>query len=128
MKTAIVFAGGIKQIMFTPENDDEKQALRLITPDDNIELAIHHGGFGEANFKPFTASINKCRGGFLRVFSDQETTMLVLTPKEVMEEINKDSYSLDDMKRCFEESRFTHPMTGFKHTDFEEFISSIKKA
>lgn len=81
MKTAIIFADGVKQIMFTPENDDEKQALQLITPNDNIELTLHTGSFGEQRFRPFTASINKCQGGFLRVFDDSQSIFLVLTPK-----------------------------------------------
>ena len=38
MKTSIVFSEGTKQIIFTPENDDERQALKMITPDDNIKL------------------------------------------------------------------------------------------
>lgn len=82
MKTSIVFSEGTKQIIFTPENDDERQALKMITPDDNIELAIHSGTFGDRQNKPFTATINKCRGGYLRLYSDQESVMLVLTPKE----------------------------------------------
>jgi hypothetical protein len=81
MKTAIIFADGIKQIIFTPENDDEKQALKLFTPNDDIELAICTGSFGEQHFRPFTASINKCQGGFLRVYQDAQSIMFVLTPK-----------------------------------------------
>lgn len=30
MKVAIIFSGGVKQINFTPENEGEKQALKLI--------------------------------------------------------------------------------------------------
>jgi len=82
MKTAIIFADGLKQIMLTPENDDEKMALALITPNDDIELAVHTGSFGERHMRPFTASINKCRGGYLRVFETQESIMLVLKPKD----------------------------------------------
>lgn len=82
MKTAIVFSDGIKQIIFTPENDDEKQALKLITPNDNIELAIHTGSFADQRIKPFTANISKCKGGYLRTFSDTESLMFVLTPKD----------------------------------------------
>jgi len=82
MKTAIVFSEGIKQIIFTPENDDEKQALKLITTDDDISLAVCSGSFGEDRFKPFSVNINKCHGGYLRAYSDDNSIMLVLSPKE----------------------------------------------
>lgn len=82
MKTAIIFSDGIKQIVFTPENDNEKQTLKLITPDDNISLAVHKGNFGDKTYQPFTANIGKCRGGYLRVFNDEDSIILVLSPKE----------------------------------------------
>jgi len=86
MKVAIIFSEGVKQINFTPENDDEKQALRLITPNDNIELAVKSGSFGEERHKPFTIDVNMCKGGFLRAFDSAESIMLVLTPKKTKEE------------------------------------------
>ncbi len=86
MKTAIIFADGIKQIIFTPENDDEKKALKLFSPNDDIELAIHTGSFGEQRFRPFTANIQKCQGGFLRVFDNSESIIFVLTPKTKINE------------------------------------------
>ena len=43
LKVAIIFSEGIKQINFTPENDDERQALHLITPNDDIQLAVKTG-------------------------------------------------------------------------------------
>jgi hypothetical protein len=81
MKIAIIFSEGVKQINFTPENDDEKQALQLITPNDNIELAVHTGSFGDARFRPFSVNINQCKGGYLRTYDDSQSIMLVLTPK-----------------------------------------------
>lgn len=81
MKTAIVFADGLKQIILTPENDDEKKALKLITPQDDIELAVHTASFGEARFKPFTVKINESKGGYLRTYDDTESIMLVLRPR-----------------------------------------------
>lgn len=82
MKTSIIFSDGIKQIMFTPENESEKQALKLITPDDDIELALKQGTFyNEHDPKPFTGSVNSCQGGYLRVFDSTDSIMLVLTPK-----------------------------------------------
>jgi hypothetical protein len=81
MKTAVIFADGVKQIVFTPENKDEKYALSLLTPDDDIELLIQNGSFGEERFKPFTATVNECQGGYLRVYSNDESRILVLKPK-----------------------------------------------
>lgn len=91
MKVAIIFSEGIKQINFTPENDDEKQALNLIYPNDNIELAVKTGSFGESNLIPSRHGIAMCGGGYLRKFPDSESIMLVLSPKkeEVKKEVSK---------------------------------------
>lgn len=35
-------------------------------------------------------------------------------------------YTLEDIRKAFEESRLTHPMIGFKHETFEEYIKSIE--
>lgn len=32
------------------------------------------------------------------------------------------------LKDCFEESRLTHPMIGFKHATFEDYIASLLQA
>jgi hypothetical protein len=82
MKTAVIFSDGIKQIVFTPETKDEKFALSLISTNDDIELAIKDGHFGEERFKPFTANIDMCRNDYLRVFDDSESKILVLKPKK----------------------------------------------
>jgi len=82
MKTAIVFTEGIKQINFTPENEDEKMVLKLITVNDDIHLAKKTGVFGPDSIKPFSVSIESCRGNHLRCFDNTESIMLVLTPKE----------------------------------------------
>lgn len=86
MKVAIIFSEGTKQINFTPENDDERQALKLITPNDDIRLAVKSGTFGEDRFTPFTIGINKCQGGYLRAYDGGESIMLVLTPKKNSED------------------------------------------
>lgn len=85
MKVAIIFSNGVKQINFTPENEDEKQALKLITPNDNIQLAVKNGYFGEDRFKPFSIDIHGCQGGYLRAFDHSESIMLVLSPKEIQQ-------------------------------------------
>lgn len=83
MKTAIIFSDNIKQIVFTPENDQEKYALSLLTPDDDIELLLTNGNmFNDRGNKPFTANISQCKGGYLRVYEDNESRILVLKPKD----------------------------------------------
>ena len=82
MKVAIIFSEGKKQINFTPENEDEKQALKLITPNDDISLAVKSGSFGDERYSPFSVSFQECNGGYLRAFDNSESIMLVLSPKE----------------------------------------------
>jgi hypothetical protein len=95
MKVAIIISEGVKQIMFTPENDQEKLALKLISPNDSIELAVKQQVTfysGSNSRKPAGYSISMCRGGYLRAWEDENSVMLVLTPKseaadETLEEI-----------------------------------------
>jgi hypothetical protein len=82
MKTAIIFADGIKQIILTPENDDERMALKLITVNDDISLGVVTGSFGDESLRPFSSNILECRGGYLRPFGEQNSIMLVLKPKD----------------------------------------------
>jgi len=81
MKTTIIISDGVKQIMFTPENDSEKKALKLITPDDNIELAIKQGSFHHENTNAAGYNVSMCEGGYLRAWDSTDSIMLVLTPK-----------------------------------------------
>lgn len=83
MKTAIVIADGIKQIMFTPENESEKQALKMITPDQEITVDIRQGNF-YTTMPPSAAGymVAKCNGDYLRAYDSEESLMLVLRPKE----------------------------------------------
>ena len=82
MKTAVIFTDGIKQIVFTPETKEEKYALSLITSNDDIELLVKSGSIGSKYNEPFTANIDMCKGGYLRLFSDEESRILILKPKE----------------------------------------------
>lgn len=86
MKTAIIIADGIKQIMLTPENDSERQALKMITPQDNITLETKTGTLYDRS--PESAKgyvVRKCKGGYLRAYEDEDSLMLVLRPKETKE-------------------------------------------
>lgn len=85
MKTAIIIADGIKQIMFTPENESEKMALNMFTPDDNISLEVKQGTLYDGHNTPQCARgyiVQKCKGEFLRAYDNEDSLMLVLTPKD----------------------------------------------
>ncbi len=89
MKTAIIFADGIKQVMLTPENESEKLALKMITPQDNITLEMKRGTL--YNQYPDCAQgyvVTKSKGDYLRAYECEESLMLVLTPKKIID--NKD--------------------------------------
>lgn len=83
MKAAIIIADGVKQIMFTPENDSERQALKLITPNENISVDIRKGSFYNSQ-PPSSAGyvVAMCKGDFLRAYDCEDSLMLVLRPKE----------------------------------------------
>ena len=83
MKTAIIIADGIKQIMFTPENPSEKQALKMITPQDDISVEAKEGTLYSRSpecAKGYT--VQKCQGDYLRAFEDENSLMLILKPKK----------------------------------------------
>ena len=81
MKTVILIADGVKQIMFTPETKSEKEALKLITVDDDIHTVIKTGHFHDEP-SIFDVNVFKCQGGYYRAITDNESVMFVLTPKK----------------------------------------------
>lgn len=81
MKTAILLANGVKQIMFTPETNNEKEALKMITVDDDIHTVIKRGNFYGGDEQIFGVDVYKCQGGYMRAEQDTESVMFVLTPK-----------------------------------------------
>lgn len=83
MKTAIIISDGIKQIMFTPENESEKQALKMITSDDDISIEIKEGTLYDNSPKCARGYIvQKCKADYLRAYEDEKSLMLILTPKK----------------------------------------------
>jgi hypothetical protein len=80
MKTAILITDGVKQIMFTPENDNERQALKMISPDDDIHTVVKTGSFSDIN-TVFGVDIYECKGGYMRAEEKEDSVMFVLTPK-----------------------------------------------
>lgn len=82
MKTAILITNGVKQIMFTPENDAEKEALAYISPNDDVHTVIKKGTFYSGEDKIFGANIYECQGGYYRAENNEDSVMFVLTPKK----------------------------------------------
>lgn len=81
MKISIVIADGEKQIMMTPESEHEKQALKFISPTDDIEIATEWGTYdGEHNHFSYNSSM--CKGGYIRRFAEKDSLMFILKPKK----------------------------------------------
>lgn len=80
MKTAIILAQGIKQICFTPETDNEKEALSLITTDDKVDVVIKRGTMYDDE-QVLGVDIYECQDGYLRGKESKESVMFVLRPK-----------------------------------------------
>lgn len=80
MKTAILITNNVKQIMFTPENDSEKEALSYISTEDNIHTVIKKGSFYDGD-EIFGVDIYECQGGYYRAQNKTDSVMFVLTPK-----------------------------------------------
>jgi hypothetical protein len=81
MKCAVVIGDGIKQVMFAPENDNERMALKMITPEDDISMETHTGSFYEDYEHPKGYEVSLCQGGYLRAFRKDSCLMLVLKQK-----------------------------------------------
>ena len=76
MKTAILITHGVKQIMFTPENDSEKEALKYISPNYNINVVIKTGTYSD---KPeiFGAEVYECQGGYYRSKKQSDSIIFI---------------------------------------------------
>lgn len=93
MICAIVIADGVKQVMFTPESENEKMALKMIGINDEIMVERREGTF----YNDFTGhdgrgyNVALCKGGYLRAFQDSDSLMLVLRDKQEKTEEPKES-------------------------------------
>ncbi len=81
MKTAILLVDDVTQIMFTPETEGEKKALKMIDPEKDIDVVIKHGSF-TSQAEILGVSVDKCQGGFYRASPSAGSVMFVLTPKK----------------------------------------------
>lgn len=87
MKCAVVLADGVKQVMFTPENENEKLALSMIGVEDEITVERKQGSFYQSyeQDKHQGYNVSLCKGGYLRAFKDTDSLMLVLKDKPTKE-------------------------------------------
>lgn len=86
MKVAIVIADGVRQVMFTAENDMEKTALTMLgKPDQEITVDMKTGTFFDS--RPPSAhgyTVAQSQGGYLRAYTAEsgQALMLVIRDKE----------------------------------------------
>ena len=80
MKCAVLISGDEKNIFLTPENDTEAEALKYITPQDDIQMEIYWGTFTDKE-DVWRRQVSQCRGGWLRTFSHDKSLVLTLRPK-----------------------------------------------
>lgn len=77
MKISIVIAENQKQIMMTPENDHERQALEMIDPSDTLQVVSKKGTYDdEPSHMGLQTSLSQ--GGVLRRYAQEESLMFVI--------------------------------------------------
>lgn len=82
MKTAIIIADGIKQVMLTPENDSEKMALKMVTENDDITVEFKTGTlYDNAPKAALGYTVQKCKADYLRAYQSEDSLMIVLKAK-----------------------------------------------
>jgi hypothetical protein len=83
MKTAIIITDGLKQIMFTPENEVEKEVLKLFTVNDNISIEPKRGTlYDEPPECARGYTMAKSSGNYYRAYECEESLMFILKPKK----------------------------------------------
>ena len=81
MKISILLTDGAKQIMMTPENKHETEALKMIGVDNTLQVVKKMwGGFG-GDWDKAQYQVSKCQGGYYRPFEDKESLMFVIEDK-----------------------------------------------
>jgi hypothetical protein len=81
MKLSIVIAEGVKQVMMTPETEHEREALKWISPTDEISIAQEWGTYDDEP-NHYSKQTSMSRAGILRRFAEKDSLMFVLTPKK----------------------------------------------
>ena len=78
MKISILLTNSAKQIMMTPENEHEKEALKMIGKDDTLKVVKKMWGSFGNNWEKAHYAISKCQGGYFRPFEDKDSLMFVI--------------------------------------------------
>ena len=86
MKISLVISEGYKQVMFTPETDHEKEALKMIAPDDKLIGVAKWGTFTDGKPSDFGMNVSMSKAGYLRQFAEAESLMFVIEPKRSSDE------------------------------------------
>lgn len=81
MKISLVIADGYKQVMMTPENDHEKQAIKFIHPEDKLEAVAKIGTYDNEP-SHYGYQTGMCEGGYLRRFAEEDSLMFVIKVKK----------------------------------------------
>lgn len=82
MKVSILISEGVKQIIFTPTSDHEREVLSHIDPEDQIHTVVKKGEFVGSEDHVLGYEIFETRGGYYRAEEHRESLMFVVTPKE----------------------------------------------
>lgn len=82
MKISLIITNDAKQVMMTPETDQEREALKWISPNDTLEVVAKMGTLfdnetGHANYQ-----ICENQAGYYRIFETAESLMFVIRKKE----------------------------------------------
>ena len=85
MKISIVIADGYKQIMMTPENDHEREALKYIEPDSTLHTVAKKGTYDD-KLQHYGMNTEMCKGGMLRRFAVEESLMFIIKNENKYEE------------------------------------------
>jgi hypothetical protein len=85
MKISILITEGAKQVMMTPQNDHEKEALKMIAPDDVLKAVAKRGQFDDS-YRHANFQVSKCQGGYFRRFTEKDSLMFVIEPPQSKEQ------------------------------------------
>ena len=66
----------------TPETDHEKEALKWMDTNDDIEIARYKGTYDDEP-QPYAFNSDMCKGGYLRRFAVKDSLIFVLTPRQI---------------------------------------------
>jgi hypothetical protein len=89
MKISLVIVDGYKQVMFTPETDHEKSALKMIAPGDTL-IGVSKWGTFDDERRHVYENVEMCKGGYLRRFAQQDSLMFVIDDKQKENKITKE--------------------------------------